>query len=272
MRMIPRFEILAVWVSLGVFGCFRAAPEPRLSLAPPPVLLHENFDDPSAEGLAPVLLSDPHITWAEGLGLGGSAAIRVAYVGSEIGSERVGARYPLSVSTDRATLSFDVRFDEDFQWVRGGKLHGLGPKYPITGGRERRPKGWSARMMFTRGGRCSSYLYDQDQSQKWGIGRLSRAPVFVAGRWHHVVLQLRLNQPGEADGSVRFLVDGREVVEQGEVVFRGQGGPDTLIQTFLFSTFHGGATPTWTPRKNGAPTTVYAFFDNFLVTEGARES
>jgi hypothetical protein len=39
-------------------------------------------------------------------------------------------------------------FDQDWQWVLGGKLHGLGPEQPITGGNERLPTGWSARVTF----------------------------------------------------------------------------------------------------------------------------
>lgn len=42
---------------------------------------------------------------------------------------------PLATRETAATLVFDVRFDHDFQWMLEGKLHGLGPAKPVTGGR-----------------------------------------------------------------------------------------------------------------------------------------
>lgn len=91
------------------------------------------FDRDMGTELVKQLLSHRHISLAKGGGPDGTDAIRVAYVGSEQGSERVIVRVPLGFATEVATLSFDVRFDRDFQWVKGGKLHGLGPKRPVTG-------------------------------------------------------------------------------------------------------------------------------------------
>ncbi len=233
------------------------------------VLLRADFDHETTSSLTRALLAHKHITLAEGAGPDGSNAIRVAYVGYEMGSERVGVRHPLGAIVNQATLSFDVRFDEEFQWTLGGKLHGLGPKNPITGGRERQPDGWSARIMFNQDGHCSTYLYDQDKEKVYGIGRRSAKPVFEPGRWHHVAIQVGLNSPGEADGFSRILIDGEEVVHSDKVMFRGVGGSETQIQALLFSTFHGGNSPRWTPvDAQGNPTTVYALYDNFEVTEG----
>ena len=232
-------------------------------------LLRERFDGSDESDFAGSLISHRNITLANGAGPDGSNAIRVAYVGSDEGSERVVVRHPIGSKVDAATLSFDVKFDRDFQWVRGGKLHGLSPKSPITGGRERQPGGWSARIMWRDGGRCSTYLYDQDETKEWGIGGTARRAVFTAGRWHHVTLQVRLNDPGVANGFARILVDGREVVRSEKVTFRGIGGDETRIQQFLFSTFHGGHDRRYAPVDGkGKPTTVYAYFDNFEVKAG----
>lgn len=124
-------------------------------------------------------------------------------------------------------------------------------------------------MMFEQDGKCSTYLYDQNTANKWGAGDTTEKPVFVAGHWHHVDLQVSLNDPGQPNGFARILIDGKPVVTTENVVFRGIGGPDTRIQYFLFSTFHGGNKPKWTPLdEKGKPTTVHALFDNFMVTEG----
>jgi hypothetical protein len=182
-------------------------------------------------------------------------------------------RYPIGSKVNKATLSFDVCFDKEFQWTHGGKLHGLGPKKPITGGKQRKPDGWSARITFKEGGRCATYLYDQDKKKKYGTGHTSSTPVFAAGKWHHVVLQVTLNDPDQSNGCARILIDNREALRSERIEFRGKGGDDTLIQQFLFSTFHGGSSSKWTPvDKKGQPTTVYAYFDNFVVMEGIQQS
>jgi hypothetical protein len=234
------------------------------------VMLKEDFDSTGQSSpLAKRLLTHPHISLAKGEGVGGSNAIRVAYVGYARGSERVVVHFPLEGRALHATLSFDVKFDNDFQWVLGGKLHGLGPKLPITGGEQREPDGWSARIMFKKDGRCSTYLYDQDPTKKWGIGNTTKNPVFTAGQWSHVTLQVSLNDSGESNGWSRILIDNQEVVKTENVEFRDTDTDETLIQQFLFSTFHGGNQPEWSPvDKAGNPTTIYAWFDNFVVESG----
>ena len=239
---------------------------------PGATMLKETFDQDTQTGLAKRLLAHRHVTLAKGAGPDGSDAIRVAYVGYQRGSQRVVDSFPLNFAAESATLSFDVCFEKDFQWIRGGKLHGLGPKRRVTGGRKREKDKWSARIMWRRDGRGSTYLYDQDMTQKWGVGRTSDEPVFTAGQWHRVVLQVSLNTPGQQNGFARIFVDGQEVINHEEVEFRRIGGNDTQIQQFLFSTFHGGNTPGWAPvDAEGNFTTVYAYFDNIVITEGIQQ-
>lgn len=229
----------------------------------------EDFNQKDISTFAQGLFKDSHVTLAKNCGPDGTDAIRVAYVPCGRGSERVVARCPLPSAVDEASLAFDVCFDRDFIWAKGGKLHGLGPQSPITGGAEREPDGWSARVMFKEDGHCATYLYDQNKTKTYGIGSLSDKRVFQAGQWHHVVLHVRLNQPGKEDGSAQIFVDGRQVVKTDGVIFRTDFGKKTLIQNFLFSTFHGGSTGDWSPRNaRGEPITVYALFDNFQISEG----
>ncbi len=50
---------------------------------------------------------------------------------------------------------------------------------------------------------------------------------------------------------------------------RGTDSDASLINKFLFSSFHGGHEPEWTPRDaDGNYKTVYATFDNIAVYEG----
>lgn len=254
--MREKFPSLAVLFAVCV--------QPALADRP---LLSENFDRRSA--FADHLLSNPNVELIRGGGPDGSKAIRVSYVGSKEGSDRVLAKCPLLKAVMVASLSFDVRFGEDFQWVKGGKLHGLGPENPITGGNERKPDGWSARLMFAGNARSHSYLYEQSPDKKYGIGDTSSAPVFKKGVWQKVLIRVKLNTPGAKDGQFSVSVDGKEVNKQSGIEFRAQDGKNTLISNMLFSTFHGGDSPDWAPKDDkGNFTTVHADFDNFLVTEG----
>ncbi|MEM0895482.1 MAG: polysaccharide lyase [Verrucomicrobiota bacterium] len=257
------FHALPVWsacLGLPVFLFAQSTPE---------ALLAEGFDGDLSSGLASRVLASDYVNLAEDAGPDGSNAVKVDYVGYERGSKRVTVRQKLAAVVESATLTFDVKFSDDFQWVLGGKLHGLAPKTPITGGNKRRPEGWSARVMFKSEGRCATYLYDQDETKKWGAGKSTEKPVFTAGQWHRVVLQVRLNDPGKSNGFARILVDEKEVMRTNEVSYRGTGGKNTGIQRFLFNTFHGGQSPKHAPvDESGKPTTVHAWFDNFLVEEG----
>lgn len=263
----------AVAALLALFASLSGPPAAVAERGLDSAIVHETFDQGATSDLAKKLLAHRHITLAKGAGPDGSDAIRVAYAGSDQGSERVVVAYSLGVAMNEATLSFDVRFDKDFQWTHGGKLHGLGPERPVTGGKPRRPDGWSARVVFKERGACATYLYDQSEDLKYGLQHTSKSPVFVPGEWRRVVLQVKLNDAGEANGYARILIDGEEVIRSDDIQFRGQEGEETQIGQFLFSTFHGGSSSRWTPiDEQGTPTTVYAYFDNFVVTRGIQST
>lgn len=232
-----------------------------------PLLLSEDFEQTGDFGK--LLLSRPNVKLLRNGGPGGSDAIRVFYVGYKEGSERVLARFPLARSVEEATLSFDVRFGENFEWVKGGKLHGLGPQYPVTGGDPREPNKWSARVMFKRGGRSMSYLYEQGVGEKYGVGDISLFPVFKKGVWQRVTMLVKLNSPENADGTFSIYLDNKRTNHQNAVRFRASALQETKISKMLFHTFHGGQTPRYAPRDSkGNYTTVFADFDNFAVREG----
>ncbi len=242
-----------------------------LCTAQPDVLLEEDFNGSSKRGMAGHLLGSKYIKLAPKTGPDGSNAIRVSYVPYARGSERVTGKYALSRQVNAATLSFDVCFEQDFDFHKGGKLHGLGPEKSITGGNSKHPDGWSARLMFMPRGKVASYIYDQDTRKKYGSGKTAGSHQFRAGQWYRVDLQVTLNSsPENSDGSVIILINGKTVVESQHQKLWSGDAKNALIKQVLFSTFHGGHDPSWSPHgKDGKPATVHALFDNFTVHEGA---
>ena len=207
----------------------------------------------------------------KGQGVDGGTALRATYELFEEGTKRIVVKHKLRPALEY-TLNYDVKFEADFQFVRGGKLHGLAPKKPVTGGREGRPDGWSARIMFRRRGAMTSYDYHQNQPGKYGDrGKpLVTSFRFEKERWTSVSIHVRINEhPDETTRFSHVYVDGKLIERHDQVQWRAEGGKDTLINYFLFSTFHGGHTKEWSPvDEDGNPVTVHALFDNIAVYPG----
>ncbi len=233
-------------------------------------VLFESFDADAPGDLHERLESHRHLSLVEGEGVDGSTGLKADYVGFDQGSERIVVRQSLDQRMSEATLSYDVKFPEEFQFVRGGKLHGLGPESPVTGGHDREPHRWSARVTFSRDDSVRTYVYDQTEDVTYGVGRgPGNGFTFSREQYHAVSMHMRLNDPDESNGFVNIYVDGERVVTHDGLRIRGTGGENTLIQEFLFSTFHGGSSPQWAPvDEDGEYTTVHAYFDNFAVHEG----
>lgn len=201
------------------------------------------------------------------LGVEGSQGVRVDYEGYERGSRRVVVS-PLIEPAQQYAFSFWVRFCEGFDFARGGKLHGLGPANPITGGNAITPQGWSARLMFRRDGGLQTYIYHQDMQGRFGDTYTANGFTFVPGQYHHVEMQVSLNEPAtESNGRVTVSVDGERLIEHTGLRFRAETTEASQIQRLLFSTFHGGSSPEWAPRnEDGSYKTDCAYFDTIALS------
>lgn len=217
-------------------------------------------------------LKDKKIEIVKEGGINHSAGLKVTYVSSQVGSERIVVHLPLTKAVNEATLSYYVKFDRDFQFVKGGKLHGLGPNNPITGGGEMTPSGWSSRVMFQKEGKVSTYLYVQDKNKKYGIALENREFKFMKNIFYKVSLYTKLNStPSKADGEAHIYIDGRLVVKHQNLLFWKNNSKEAKISQFLFSTFHGGHDKSWAPKDQfGKYKNITAIFDNFLVSTGLK--
>ncbi|WP_231489509.1 polysaccharide lyase [Billgrantia saliphila] len=147
--------------------------------------------------------------------------------------------------TDRACLHYLLRFDTNFDFVKGGKLPGLyGGEAPSGGEKVTGENGFSMRLMWREDGQGELYPYVVGHEGD-SIGR--GAWYFPTGRWISVEQELILNTPGKEDGLVRLWIDGWPILERRDLVYRTQS--DVGIDGLMFSTFFGGTGEKWrTPR------------------------
>jgi hypothetical protein len=240
------------------------------ALPTPGPLVAEDFETAKPSGLYAALSGHRLLAVVRGAGVGGGAGLRATYSGDPRGSLRIALRSPLPQPVEEASLCYDVRFERGFDFVRGGKLHGLGPAGGSGLAEREAPGGYAARVNFGLQGTIRSHLFTPGREGRFGISKASPLFRFQPGRYHAVTLHVKLNQPaGEANGLVRIHVDGMLLIEHSGLRFRTDEAPSTLLGAFLFSTFHGGNSPEWAPKNpDGSYATVHATFDNIAIYGG----
>lgn len=161
---------------------------------------------------------------------------------------------------DSLHLRYYIRFSETFDFVKGGKLPGLSGGTVHSGGRiPDGTNGFSTRFMWRRNGDGEVYAY-LPTSVKSGTSIRRGSWRFQPGRWYALEQEVALNTPGQRNGRIKVWVDGRLVLDEGNLVFRTV---DTLkIEGVFFSTFFGGDDPTWATPKD-----TYVEFAKFAVSE-----
>lgn len=148
-----------------------------------------------------------------------------------------------------AVVSFEVKFDNGFEWGCGGKLGGLQVGPGKASGGDYSPNGASHRVMWDDDGGVFSYVYipqgsaSRQPSQLADPGEHGQnvfksefARTFRYDTWHTVHVGVRLNAVGRSDGKLLFGVDNKIRVLDG-VMWRLS---EQYILRFGFGIFHGG--------------------------------
>ncbi len=166
---------------------------------------------------------------------------------------------------DESFLSYRVKFEKEFDFVKGGKLPGLAGGTANTGGQVPTGyDGWSARLMFWEEGKLSFYLYHPGQSVKWGERLYFKSSnndtlQISKGDWHLIRQRIKMNTPGKHDGIIQAWIDVQEVFYSDTILFRKT---NTFgIDQILFNVFMGGDDLSWAPKKN-----EYIYFDDICIS------
>lgn len=178
----------------------------------------------------------------------------------EDGTNEGGAQaYLQAAASDHLFLRYRLRLPAGFDFVKGGKLPGLYGGTMTSGGNiPDGTDGFSTRYMWRSQGAGEVYAY-LPTSEEHGTSLGRGSWTWPTSRWTCVEQEVRLNDPGKSNGSVRVLLDGKPVLQEGALTYRSTSS--LQIDGLFFSTFFGGGDSTW-----ATPRTQYADFADVKVS------
>lgn len=156
-------------------------------------------------------------------------------------------------------LTYELKFDKNFNFVKGGKLPGLYGGTGNTGGKiPNGHDGFSTRYIWKEKGVGAIYAY-LPTSKIWGTAIGVGSWTFSVGRWHTLEQLVKLNTPGRADGVISIWYDRALVHSESGLVFRDT--KSLTIDGLLFSTFFGGNNASF-----ATPVSTNIQFRNFVMS------
>ena len=191
-------------------------------------------------------------------------SLRISYPKGTYGPSQGGAQWwvTLPKGYDELYCAYWIKFGAGFDFVKGGKIPGLlGGKGNTGGSKPNGKDGWSARMMWRKGGDAVQYLYHPDQPSTWGedlAWDIGGKRVFKPDTWVRVEHRIVMNTPGKKDGIVEAWWNGTLALSRKNVRFRDVSS--FAIDGFYFSTFFGGGDSSWSSSKD-----EFVYFDDFVI-------
>ena len=167
-----------------------------------------------------------------------------------------------------ATFSFRHKFPHNFNFVRGGKLHGVKGRPGCSGGHKANGFNcWSVRLMWRKHGAGEVYAYVPVQyqkgdfcrkyhcSRKYGVSMGRGSWKHPRGRFAKYEIFVKMNDLARngnywRNGIIHVKLDGKTVFYANDIVFRATH--KLGVSGYTFSTFFGGGKP-----KYATPWTQY---------------
>ncbi|KAH8550222.1 hypothetical protein BGW37DRAFT_401163, partial [Umbelopsis sp. PMI_123] len=156
---------------------------------------------------------------------------------------------------DKALLTYQVAFDNNFPWTLGGKLPGLyggPPGSGCSGGSQSDGSNcFSLRMMWRAAGAGEAYAYIPHSTElcsapltmcndEYGVS-ISRGMIrFKAGAWTKLQIYIETGTAGQTNGILKVWQDGSLIISRSDLQYHSTN----MIQlsSIMFSTFFGGST------------------------------
>jgi len=203
----------------------------------------------------------------------GTNSLRVLYPSGGVGPKQTGAQAPIAFAPQNEMyMTYSMKLSENFTYGStnfGGKLPGLAGGGLCSGGSTcNGSNGFTARFMFQRDGNLILYLYHMDKPGTYGqvfkvYNEDKSRFQFEKGRWYTITQRVKINTGNNKNGEVQCWLDGREVINIKGIRFVNNGDK---IDNLFFSTFHGGATLSYSPVED-----CYIWFDNMIISNNAQD-
>ncbi|KAI8359831.1 hypothetical protein BD560DRAFT_405388 [Blakeslea trispora] len=217
-----------------------------------------------------------------------ATALRVKYsagsyapVGSRTSTGTVGGVEFFSVPEhgkmyNTALLSYDLAFDSNFDWVKGGKLPGIfggSPSEGCSGGEKATGSNcFSIRLMWRAKGAGEAYAYiptpDSLCNSKQVICNNDYGTSFSRGviqfstkKWTRLEIYVKLNSGSNSNGILQVWQDGSLMINQQHIQFRSNDA--IAISSIMFSTFFGGGSSDYATSVD-----TYTYFKNIQFSVG----
>ncbi len=140
-------------------------------------------------------------------------------------------------------------------WIEGlgGKLPGLAGGHATSGGADVVPHGWSDRCMWgTMRGGLRDYRYSQDRLGDYGDYYPFIGDRFLdVGEWTRMMQYVKVNDPGHANGQLRWWVNDLPALVATGITWRGVVPEDVArVDKVRMSIFRGGGSDIWAVDKD----------------------
>jgi hypothetical protein len=213
-------------------------------------------------------------------GFQGGKSLRVKYPKGGVGPGETGGQFPMAFRNmegieeglyQELYLRYYLKFEEGFDFNRGGKLPGLmggGDSWGRSGGNQPDgTNGWTLRFMWRSEGMLVVYAYvPKSENGKWGNDKwgqdISCDFKVEPGNWHCIEQYVNVGTPGKDDGKLKVWIDGVERLNIDDIRFWNVKNDFGPVGGIYFSTFHGGNSADWAPQKDS-----HAQFDGFVVAK-----
>lgn len=165
-------------------------------------------------------------------------------------------------------LNYDVKFDKDFDFGKGGKVgFGLRVGDGNTGcDKANDGNGGSARVMwYTSGGttKFKPYMYYYDMPENCGDNMVSDAfypkeGSIEKGKWYKIKIYVKSNNGDQKDGKIEVSIDGTMVLDQ--PIRWTANNAKRFINKLSNDTFRGGSGDDWKTDNIG-----YIYLNNLKL-------
>jgi LysM repeat protein len=184
-----------------------------------------------------------------------SGRLRFDLPAGVVGSANAGGIIKAKIAgKNEYTFEYEIRFDSGFPWSKGGKVPGFSGGKGYTGGDGNLARtlgdGFSVRMMWREDGRIIPYVYHAGMKEGEDYGDTFGLTLgnFTNTTAHTVKYYAKLNTGSDANGILRIYLDGAEVMNKTNLLYRTN---ECKIDTAHLALFPGGSTADWNMTAQG---------------------